>query len=218
MIDGLGSKAIDSNELRKQKHSESAVPILDLQMRSIPNRSSTSNSTLKPFDLCPGALPPMNPSQTSHPSDFKLGLTLENTVHAPSSDDFGVSSPKSSKSSSPSRKLQQVFEEALVKEAEVRAANLMPHTTQSDCSQGKVQVSNPNPRFLFNARGHPYVEGDPNLGYSSEDNKPWNAHPHLAPADGPNPNPQFPLNQHTKSTSKIPSHQPHNTKPFAGSK
>ncbi|KAI8559924.1 hypothetical protein RHMOL_Rhmol04G0214100 [Rhododendron molle] len=63
MIDGLGSRAIDSNELRrKQKHSESAVPILGLQMRLISNRSFTSNSTLKPFDLCPGASPPMNPS------------------------------------------------------------------------------------------------------------------------------------------------------------
>ncbi|KAG5557719.1 hypothetical protein RHGRI_007839 [Rhododendron griersonianum] len=86
-----------------------------------------------------------------------------------SSTGFGIHSPKSTKNTSPSRKLQQVFKEALGREAEERAANLLDNNSQLELSSGKVQILNSNPKILINARGNPYAEGDPNLGYSFED-------------------------------------------------
>ncbi|KAG5565773.1 hypothetical protein RHGRI_001631 [Rhododendron griersonianum] len=55
MADGLGFVAVDSNELRRKQKSL---------------RSSSSNSSIKPFDLRSGSLPPFNPSTNPlHPSD-----------------------------------------------------------------------------------------------------------------------------------------------------
>lgn len=74
--EGLGSKALDSNEMRKKQKNV---------------RSPPSNSTHKLFDLCPGTLPTMDSSTNpSLSSDFKR--------------------------TSPSRKLQQVFEEELLRD------------------------------------------------------------------------------------------------------
>ncbi|KAI8530017.1 hypothetical protein RHMOL_Rhmol11G0021300 [Rhododendron molle] len=44
------------------------------------------------------------------------------------------------------------------------------HVTTSQHQE--VPFSNPNPKTLYNARGIPHLEGDPNLGYSEEDTKP----------------------------------------------
>lgn len=69
------------------------------------------------------------------------------------------------KTQSPSRKLQQAFfEEGLLLEAEERAACVHSHTNQF--TRQSTEVTNPNPKTLYNARGIPYKEGDPNMGYS----------------------------------------------------
>lgn len=87
--------------------------------------------------------------------------------------------------------------------------------------QSEVQNLNPNPKFLFNARGNPYLEGDPNLGYSLEDSKPRYATPNLhsgavpttvsspriSPDTIPVPKPQYPQAQHHQFTSKDQHHQ-----------
>ncbi|KAF7146538.1 hypothetical protein RHSIM_Rhsim04G0148300 [Rhododendron simsii] len=65
---------------------------------------------------------------------------------------------------SPSWKLQQVFEEALQKEAEARAGRPIDSGKQ-------VQVRSP-PKILINARGTAYEQGDPNMGYNIEDTRP----------------------------------------------
>lgn len=150
MADGLGLKAIDSNEVRRRQQLSgiSKSPQFYLTQAEVETQM-------------------MNKS-----SEFKSGSTLEKAVHATSPAGFGAFSPKSAKNPSPSRKLQQVFEEALVREAEDRASKLADINTTLDRQQGKVQVSNPNSQVLFNAKGNPYLEGDPNLGYSLEDLKP----------------------------------------------
>ncbi|KAG5553054.1 hypothetical protein RHGRI_011046 [Rhododendron griersonianum] len=125
MSEGLGAKAIDSNEMR---------------IHSSTTRSSPSKTLHKPFDLCPA--------------------------------EFGELSPKSLQKSSPSRKLQQVFEQALVREAEEQAIDLQCTTSQFGGYQNQVQVPHPNPKVMYNPRGNPYLEGDPNLGYSLEDTRP----------------------------------------------
>ncbi|KAG5540732.1 hypothetical protein RHGRI_020837 [Rhododendron griersonianum] len=83
-----------------------------------------------------------------------------------------LSDPQSIKNSSPSRKLQQVFEQALIREAEERSSHLQVKAAQFDSQQKQVQNSGPNPKILYNARGNPYEEGDPNMGYSAEDARP----------------------------------------------
>lgn len=90
----------------------------------------------------------------------------------PSTAEFGELSPKSLQKSSPSRKLQQVFEQALVQEAEEQAIHLQSTTSQFGGYQNQVQVPHPNPKVMYNPRGNPYLEGDPNLGYSLEDTRP----------------------------------------------
>lgn len=60
-----------------------------------------------------------------------------------------------------------LFEEGLRLESEVRA-----RLQQHQVSESEVQKSNPNPKVLFNARGNPYFQGDPSLGYTGEDSKP----------------------------------------------
>ncbi|XP_058198968.1 uncharacterized protein LOC131314389 isoform X2 [Rhododendron vialii] len=143
MMEGLGCKAIDSNGMRrKQKNSSEAAPILGPQINSIPIRSSPSNPTHKPFDLCPGALPPLDSTTNPSPSsDFNLGSTLKNAVHAPSPAGFGAFGPKTFKNTSPSRKLKQVFEEALVGEAEERVTNLLDNNPQFERPQGKLSAA-----------------------------------------------------------------------------
>ncbi|KAG5540764.1 hypothetical protein RHGRI_020862 [Rhododendron griersonianum] len=63
------------------------------------------------------------------------------------------------------RKLQQaLFEEGLILEAEERARNVPLHQ--------QVQLPIPTPKVLINARGTPYLEGDPNMGFPEADTKP----------------------------------------------
>lgn len=60
-------------------------------------------------------------------------------------------------------------------EAEEQVTHFHGRTYHFEHQQSKVQNSNSNPRILFNARGNPYVEGDPNLGYSMQDIRPRNS-------------------------------------------
>lgn len=110
LADGLGFKALDSNELRRRQQ------VLD------PSKS-------------PHFHPPMKEGiqQRGNSGDSSSTINLGNTVHASYSDGSRVSSPKTSKHSSPSRKLQQVFEEALVREAGERASELLAGNTKNAC-------------------------------------------------------------------------------------
>lgn len=95
---------------------------------------------------------------------------------------FKAHNPKSSKNPSPSQKLQQVFlEESLKLEAEEWVTHLRGNVYRIERQREEVQNTNPNPKILFNARGNPYVKGDPNLGYILEDIRPRNAPSHLTP-------------------------------------
>ncbi|KAG5536390.1 hypothetical protein RHGRI_023981 [Rhododendron griersonianum] len=102
-------------------------------------------------------------SSRSSPTTLRSAAPDPNlgAASAPASEGLGPKNP------SPSRKLQQVFEQALQREAEERAAQLIVNSETE-----KVQHPNPKPRILINARGNPYEEGDPNMGYSLEDTKP----------------------------------------------
>ncbi|KAI8564163.1 hypothetical protein RHMOL_Rhmol03G0160700 [Rhododendron molle] len=97
-------------------------------------------------------------------AELNLGSPVRSTVPPLSPTELGEFSPKSATKTSPSTNLQQDFEQALAREAEERAT-ASPFT----CHQEQVQVSTSNPKILFNTEGNPYVEGDPNLGYSVED-------------------------------------------------
>lgn len=59
-----------------------------------------------------------------------------------------------------------------MREAEERASHLQDTSYQFEHHQEQVQIPNPNPKILYNAKGNPYVEGDPNLGYRLEDTRP----------------------------------------------
>lgn len=150
LADGLGFKALDSNELRR-KHQVSENL-----------KSQQSHPTVLDLEA----------SRVIISGDFNLGSSLRNADPTSSPAGFGACSPKSTKNSSLSRKLQQVFEEALIREAEERATKLQDTTCQFDHQdKEQVQIPNPNPKLLYNALGNPYVEGDPNLGYSLENTR-----------------------------------------------
>lgn len=111
MMDGLGLKAVDSNELRrKQKITvESDTPLISTQIHSI-----------QPGNLSPST-----------------------------SSGIGAYSPKSTRTSSPARKMQQaLFEESLKLEAEERAARVHGNTHQVSRQSSEVQF--PNPKILYN--------------------------------------------------------------------
>ncbi|KAI8550685.1 hypothetical protein RHMOL_Rhmol06G0127200 [Rhododendron molle] len=96
MAEGLGFKAIDSNEMRrKQKNISDQIS------------STQSGNPISSFPCELGDLRSNNPSEFNRPS---------------SSTGLGILSPTSSKNPSPSRKLQQAFfKERLILEAEERA-------------------------------------------------------------------------------------------------
>lgn len=88
------------------------------------------------------------------------------------------------KTQSPSRKLQQAFfEEGLILEAEERAARVHSHTYQF--SHQSIEVRNTSPKILYNARGNPYEEGDPNMGYSPRSLQPRYSQSHVNAVDNP---------------------------------
>ncbi|KAG5513049.1 hypothetical protein RHGRI_038539 [Rhododendron griersonianum] len=185
--EGLGSKALNSNEMRR------------LQKNA---RYSPPNSTHIPFDLCPSpSTERTSPSRKlqqvfeeellkevagqqqlnsgnprfsldlEFPSlskdENKRGSSFREPVPTVSSSGFGAHSPKSDANPSPSRTHQQaLFEQGLILEAEGRSA------VQLQGQPHEVSSSNLNPKTLFNARGIPYLEGDPNMGYSEADTKP----------------------------------------------
>ncbi|KAI8529981.1 hypothetical protein RHMOL_Rhmol11G0018200 [Rhododendron molle] len=80
-----------------------------------------------------------------------------------------------------------LFEEQLTLEAEERARCEL-HQQQ----QQQEVFSTPTPKTLFNARGIPYLEGDPNMGYGEADTKPRQ--------------PWSPKGQSNQTTSTHPSH------------
>ncbi|KAG5513035.1 hypothetical protein RHGRI_038542 [Rhododendron griersonianum] len=75
--------------------------------------------------------------------------------------------------------IQQAWRRAAKKEADQRAqvVHLHGNTYQFQRTTAEVRNSNPTPKIVLNPRGNPYVEGDPNLGYSLQDTKPRNAPP-----------------------------------------
>ncbi|KAG5531947.1 hypothetical protein RHGRI_026526 [Rhododendron griersonianum] len=223
MEEGLGFKAIDSNEIRRKQKSISD-PNGSLRLQQVISENPKSDNSLVM------GFPPLITT-----NDPKLGSSLRqstSTTHPAwfgsyrpkssfSPDGFGAHSPKSAKSTTSAQKLQQAFfEEALrveagaamkgsvtlsssngagahspksqgnttdaqevqqasfkdglVREAEARArvTHLHGNTYQFQRTPSEVRNSNSNPKILYNSRGNPYVEGDPNLGYPVEDTKP----------------------------------------------
>ncbi|KAG5548904.1 hypothetical protein RHGRI_014310 [Rhododendron griersonianum] len=139
IADGLGLKALDSNELRRRQQ----ISEFSHSSQSRPNLTEVGHTNMR-----------------GNSGDSRSRINLGNTVHASYSDGSRVSSPKTSKQSSPSRKLQQVFEEALAREAGERASELLAgktkngsisdHTISQD-SDGSGALSpksqiNPNPK------------------------------------------------------------------------
>ncbi|KAI8567881.1 hypothetical protein RHMOL_Rhmol02G0155800 [Rhododendron molle] len=104
--------------------------------------------------------------------DLNLGSTVRSTVPSVSPTEFGEFSPNSATKSGPSQNLQQVFEHALIREEEDRATHLHFNASPFKCHQEQVQVPSSNPKILYNVNGNPYVEGDPNFGYTVEDTLP----------------------------------------------
>lgn len=103
MVEGLGIKALDSNELRRKQ----------------------DPCVVNPNSSIPYALDPPDSFLTT---DVDLQTTITRSDLQSSSHGFGAHSPKSSKNPSPARKLQQVFfEEGLKLEAEeaIRATSDM---------------------------------------------------------------------------------------------
>ncbi|KAF7140962.1 hypothetical protein RHSIM_Rhsim06G0090200 [Rhododendron simsii] len=119
--DGLGCKALDSNELRR-KHQ-----ISDLAKASQPQLIQSELGT----------------SRLILSDDTNLGPILRSAAPTPSAADFEVLSPKSVKNQSPTQKLQQVFEEALQREAEEqRGARL--HVNRAQENQRAINASESN--------------------------------------------------------------------------
>lgn len=75
------------------------------------------------------------------------------------------------------------FEEGLILEAEERAARVHSHTYQF--SHQSIEVRNTSPKILYNARGNPYEEGDPNMGYSPRSLQPRYSQSHVNAVDNP---------------------------------
>ncbi|KAG5540753.1 hypothetical protein RHGRI_020856 [Rhododendron griersonianum] len=77
MLEGLGGKAVDSNEMRrKQRNPVDSAPTHGPQVISTTSRSSPTKTLHKPFDLCQGAF-----SLDSPPSG--LGSTLRSAAPDP---------------------------------------------------------------------------------------------------------------------------------------
>lgn len=196
MAEGLGFKAVDSNELRRKQvpHVESpksGVPFTlnpqglsisgDTDLQSSRTRSVQS-STPNGF----GAHSPKSSKNTSPAHKlqqvfFEEGLridaeaALKGSVPTSSANGTGANSPNSQRSPNAAQKSQQaLFEDGLAKEAEARArvVHLHGNTYQFQRTPSEVRKPNPNSQILINARGNPYVEGDPDMGYSSEDLRP----------------------------------------------
>ncbi|KAF7119420.1 hypothetical protein RHSIM_Rhsim13G0129500 [Rhododendron simsii] len=93
--------------------------------------------------------------------------------------------------------LQPATEAVNLNSSEAQSPSRGPH--QAFFQEG-VQVDKPNPKILYNAKGNPYVEGDPNLGYSVEDVKPrrqWMSE--INPSQ-----PLKPSETHTGNSKQIP--------------
>lgn len=201
MAVGIGIKVVDSNELRRkirgptlthQNLSNSTISldsaVVDVSVGPPPhippmNFDSESNHSSE-LSFIPQAsehsksLQPhlissdMQALNQTVSGDLKLESTVQSTVPSTSTAEFGEISPNSAKKLSPSRKLQQVFEQALIREVEGRATHLQINASPFKSHQEQVRVFSPNPKILYNARGNPYVEGDPNMGYTVEDSRP----------------------------------------------
>ncbi|KAI8530281.1 hypothetical protein RHMOL_Rhmol11G0044500 [Rhododendron molle] len=178
-----GIKALDSNEIRRKHRerrasliSDSTVLLLSLgsepknpnYKRSMSDFSArTPSKSPLPGNLYPcssgtgSRSPKSGTAQKLQQALFEEGLLMEAEVRA--------RHEQQQENPSLSRQIQQaVVEEGLVLEAEAQAQGTHVTTSQHQ----EVPFSNHNPKTLYNARGIPYLEGDPNLGYSEEDTKP----------------------------------------------
>lgn len=121
LADGLGLKALDSNEVRRRQQSSDLTKFPQSQMG-------------------------VEIQQMSNSGNLNSGFTLGNEEHATSSAGFGAFSPKTSKNTSPSRKLQQVFEEALGREAEDQASDLFGSNTKIENISDHLIMQSINPK------------------------------------------------------------------------
>ncbi|KAG5531833.1 hypothetical protein RHGRI_026448 [Rhododendron griersonianum] len=228
LADGLGLKALDSNELRRRQqvldpskspHFHPSPMKVETQQGgnsgdSSPKTSKQSSPSRKLHQVFEEALVREAEERASVllAGNTKIGnisdhiisqdMRVEDEVALKGSvPPSGAHSPKSQNNPNPNaaQKIQQtLFEDGLKKEADARArvTHLHGNTYQFQRTPSEVRKSNPNSKILLNARGNPYVEGDPNMGYSLEDTQP--------------------RYRQVQSNLTLPIHQSHNPKSITG--
>ncbi|KAI8535330.1 hypothetical protein RHMOL_Rhmol10G0165800 [Rhododendron molle] len=152
MADGLGLKTIDSHELRRRHQ---FLDLVENPQIHPPQMSNPRSPILFELDN------PNVPVSSDLSPRFHSRGTDPASLLVSTSKGFGAQSPKSASNPNLSWNFQQVFMEGSLK---LEAEEQVHHLQEVD----KVQDANPNPKMLFNVRGNPYVEGDPNMGYPVE--------------------------------------------------
>lgn len=167
----LGSKAVDSYVVRRKKKDIAQSTQSNVISVAKDNQSCTQNfrsSSAKDHEV---------PTKISSPKSISTSSPNPNpqsSTYPKDTSDLGVHSPKSSQNPSPARKLQQVFQQEIMRvateERENKGSdspvNFLENPTQID-SKGPEFKASASPT-LRNARGDPYLVGDPNRGYSPE--------------------------------------------------
>ncbi|KAG5521738.1 hypothetical protein RHGRI_034083 [Rhododendron griersonianum] len=248
MAEGLGCKALDSNEIRRrQKNISDPNGSLHLQQPRSVNPNSGNPLELEFPLLCTFNEHTLGSSlRQAIPTTSTSGFGVYSPKESDPQANFGVHSPKYTKSS-PVRKLQQVFQNERMqldsearmleivghledelnnsadpfvldvvtaklqsiqqswKEAEERAASLSDTREQEQVRSPKT-----SPTILYNPRGTPYVEGDPNMGYSLEDTRPrYNSRGSDSSSNKPELNPShIPHQINPNANPLIQPHQP----------
>ncbi|KAH7845300.1 hypothetical protein Vadar_000409 [Vaccinium darrowii] len=146
---GLGSKARDFKKRR-----------LGLASSTLNTNSPAYGEKIQNEDLVSSSISVPPPS---------TNLTLQTSTHSSISSDFGAHSPKSTQNPSPARELQQVFQEEITRVVSEERdlspkLSVLPEVSTLPGSKD-LEVRASTPPILCNARGDPYIEGDPNRGY-----------------------------------------------------
>lgn len=167
----LGSKAVDSYEVRRKKkdiaQSTPSINIseaIDIQSHYVkPQSMNIRSSPSKDYEV-----PTKISSPKSHPTSSEPNP--QTSTHTNDTPEFGIHSPKSTKNPSSARKLQQIFQQELTSEECKAQDHLFQKPIASPDKSAQIDSKNPEvkssaPPTLCNARGDSYVEGDPHLGY-----------------------------------------------------
>ncbi|KAG5562102.1 hypothetical protein RHGRI_004974 [Rhododendron griersonianum] len=130
--EGLGSRAQGSNEIRRKQLSNLQNPKCSFHLEQ--------EDPSSPISVNPQIISTSQPNPTE---DIDLQSSRTRSVQASSPNGFGAHSPKSPKSTSPARKLQQVFfEEGLRIDVEAAITGLVP-----TASTNGTGANTPNPQL-----------------------------------------------------------------------